>query len=217
MGVFGMSYYDGFTPGYTFRLSIEREDRTLLDAAVAAKGEAEAIGKAKRSIQRLLNEYTPKVESAAVPVPEFEPVEPEPEEKPEEPVDGAALEPEISEEPKRKNSPVTTFITGIKGSVFLECPVCGKRFHACFREDTQSVPCNCGHMIDLTAPTFARYEYNCLSCGRHNYGKTNIEGAEYSDFCQCGKIIKLRWDQKNRKYMGFMPRRQGNENASTLQ
>lgn len=211
-----MSCYDGFTPIYTFRLSIEREDRTLLDVAVTSKGKAEAIGRAKRSIQRLLNEYTPKIEPAAVPAPEFEPVELEPEEEPEESVDSAAQGAEISEEPEQMNSPVTTFIPGLKGVVYLECPVCGRRFHTCLREYTQSIPCNCGHMIDLTDPTFARFEYHCPSCGRNSYGKTNIEGAEYTDTCQCGESIKLRWNKTIKAYQGVAPRRQGNENASSL-
>lgn len=195
-----MSYYDGFTPVYTFRLSIDREDRELLDVIITAKGEAEDIGKAKRSIRRLLEEHTPKIRPAAVPTAEIDPEQegpdedpPEPEELPEEPVDG----------------PVTTFATtfnaGIKGLVFLECPVCGNKFHACLKDYQTGIPCKCGHMIDLTDPTIARFEYNCPSCGRHTYGKTNIEGAEYTDTCQCGEIIKLRWSKLDRQYMGVTP------------
>ena len=54
-----MSYYDGFTPTYTFSLCIERSDRVLVDTTVEVKATAEEIAKAKKTIQRLMNEYAP--------------------------------------------------------------------------------------------------------------------------------------------------------------
>ena len=49
-----MSYYDGFTPTYTFSLCIERSDRVLVDTTVEVKATAEEIAKAKKTIQRLM-------------------------------------------------------------------------------------------------------------------------------------------------------------------
>ena len=69
-----MSYYDGFTPTYTFSLCIERSDRVLVDTTVEVKATAEEIAKAKKTIQRLMNEYAPV---AKAPVPADDPVEPE--------------------------------------------------------------------------------------------------------------------------------------------
>lgn len=66
-----MSYYDGLCPSYTFRLSIEREDRQMLDVAITAKGEAAELNRAKKTIQRLLNENTPKIEPGPIPAPEI--------------------------------------------------------------------------------------------------------------------------------------------------
>ncbi len=48
-----MSYYDGFTPTYTFSLYIERSDRVLVDTTVEVKATAEEIAKAKNGPDNL--------------------------------------------------------------------------------------------------------------------------------------------------------------------
>ena len=58
-----MSDFDGLTPTYTFRLQIERSDRTILNTAINAKATADDIAKAKKSIRRLLDEYTPAIKT----------------------------------------------------------------------------------------------------------------------------------------------------------
>lgn len=182
-----MNYHDRFTPGCTFRLSIAQEDKTLLDVVVTAEGEAEAISRAKRSIQRLLNEHTPKIEQAAISIPAETAME-------------KAEEPQGPEEQAPTGCGDPAFNSGAKGVLNLKCPECMSNFHICLRDYQRSVPCKCGHVIDLTDPTIARYEYNCPSCGRHNYGKTNIEDPEYTDTCQCGENIRLVWNKVRKRY-----------------
>lgn len=58
-----MSYYDGLTPTYTFRLQIERSDRMILDTAITARATADEIAKAKKSVRRLLDEYAPAIKT----------------------------------------------------------------------------------------------------------------------------------------------------------
>ena len=72
-----MSYYDGLTPTYTFRLQIERSDRTILDTAITTKASREEMIKAKKSVRRLLDEYAP-LPPVLTPAPDLPPT-PEPE------------------------------------------------------------------------------------------------------------------------------------------
>lgn len=72
-----MSYFDGFTPTYTFRLQIERSDRTILDTAITAKASREELIKAKKNVRRLLDEYAP-LPPVLAPAPDI-PATPEPE------------------------------------------------------------------------------------------------------------------------------------------
>lgn len=64
-----MSYYDGFAPVYTLHTCVMREDRTLLDVAITARGSADGaeIKHAKRSIKRLLDECVSGIELPPVP------------------------------------------------------------------------------------------------------------------------------------------------------
>jgi hypothetical protein len=80
-----MSYYDGLVPAYTFRLSIEREDRTIIASSITVKGSKDEIAKAKKTMNRLLNEYTPEFKTPApAPLqPEPEPEQPAQDEPPE--------------------------------------------------------------------------------------------------------------------------------------
>lgn len=190
-----MSCYDGLIPIYTYHLSIEREDRPLLDVTVTAKGEAEDIGKANRSILRLLKEYTPKIVPMPIPATACEETE-------EQTPDSCSGTPAQAGDGARQPM---TFGPGIKGAVYLKCPVCENKFHACLRDYQESIPCKCGHMIDLTDPTIVRYDYSCPACGRNNYGKTNIEDPEYTETFHCGELVKLRWSKSDKRYKGVTP------------
>lgn len=176
-----MSYYDGLCPIYTFRLSIEREDRELLDVTVSAKGEPAELNRAKETIQRLLNENTPKIEPGPAPAPVLEVTGPEP---PEDSV------PEPEEDIRHR----------VKGVVKMICPACGGVIHAFLMDYEKSLTCKCGHVIDLTDPTIARYEYDCPKCGKHRYGRTNLEDTEIEDRCGCGETVKLEWDKQGKRY-----------------
>ena len=203
-----MSYYDGFRPIYTFHLSIEREDRTLLDTTVTAKGEVKDVNIAKKFIQRALNEYTPKIEPAVIPAPEAEPVKAAAKKEPKEavpprleeqspaPFDGVSLQEGTEEETKQ---PIV-FKPGVKGFVLLRCPECGNRFHFFLKDYQAVISCKCGCKIDLTDPTLARYEYTCSKCSRKLYGWTNEEEPELEDRCQCGEPVKMVWSKKDKRY-----------------
>lgn len=78
-----MSLFDGLIPTYAFHLQIERSDRTIIDTTIIAKATADEIARAKRTVQRLLTEYTPTIkapEQVPTPPPESDtPALPEPE------------------------------------------------------------------------------------------------------------------------------------------
>ena len=135
-----MSYYDGFTPTYTFSLCIERSDRVLVDTTVEVKATAEEIAKAKKTIQRLMNEYAP---AAKAPAPADDPVEPEMESQA--PTGSPEQEGETDPPPEKKPD-------GARGLLHLHCKECGRTFTTFLREHQTEVDCKCGHQIDLTAP-----------------------------------------------------------------
>lgn len=177
-----MSYYDGLCPSYTFRLSIEREDRQMLDVAITAKGKAAELNRAKKTIQRLLNENTPKIEPGPIPAPD---------------IPAPVIQAEEPEDPAPEQVGVRH---AVKGVVKLRCPECEKMFHTCLKDYQEHITCNCGRVIDLTDSTMARFEYDCPKCGKHNYGKTNLEDPEIEDNCVCGEIVRLKWDKQSKKY-----------------
>lgn len=46
---------------YTFRLCVAHDGRSIVDTTVGANAVPEEISKAKKTIQRLLNEFAPKI------------------------------------------------------------------------------------------------------------------------------------------------------------
>lgn len=179
---------NGPNPYYTFHLCIERDDRTILDAAVDAGVSAEGISKAKKTIQRLLNEYTPdiKAKSKASAAAE-EPVLPElPEAVP-------VPAPEIGAAPPARAP------EGIKGLVSLRCGGCGDTFSTYLKEPRSEFRCKCGHYIDLTS-NMARYHFTCPHCQKKNWGMTNIESADMIVACKCGRKVELLWDHEAKEY-----------------
>lgn len=100
-----MSLFDGLIPTYAFHLQIERSDRTIIDTTIIAKATADEIARAKKTVQRLLSEYTPTIkapEQVTTPAPEADtPALPEPEaqdptsdQRQDEPAEAAAPPPE---------------------------------------------------------------------------------------------------------------------------
>ena len=63
-----------FTPRYTFSLCIKQDGKVLIGTEVGAGDTQEDITRAKKTIQRLLNEYNP---AARMPKPTPEMPEPE--------------------------------------------------------------------------------------------------------------------------------------------
>lgn len=169
----------------SFRLSITQDGAPLIDTMIAARGPEEE-GKAKEAIRRILY-GTPILWSESRAEPVSEPQEAVPSEPKEKPV----LEP--------KNPKPTTPI-GLKGALHLVCPKCGREFGAFLRDYQESIVCKCGHEIDLTDPTTARYEYDCVNCKEHRYGMTNFEVSEFEIQCRCGTTNKLKWNKVRKRY-----------------
>lgn len=95
-----MNIFDTLNTTYTFRLQIERNDRTILETAIAAKADAAEVAKAKKAIQRLLNEYTPAIQSPKpVPAPEPAQADTQPQAEPEA-QDSPAQAPEAGQRPE---------------------------------------------------------------------------------------------------------------------
>ena len=82
----------------------------------------------------------------------------------------------------------------------LKCPKCGDVFVAFTKDYRTEWTCKvCGERFSLE--NTALFEYDC-SCGRHTYGRTNIEDADFSYPCgDCGKATTLKWNPKAKKYM----------------
>ena len=89
---------------------------------------------------------------------------------------------------------------GAKGLMRLKCPKCGDVFVAFTKDYRTEWTCKaCGERFSLE--NTALFEYDC-SCGRHTYGRTNIEDADFSYPCgDCGKATTLKWNPKAKKYM----------------
>lgn len=200
-----MGIFDGLFPTYTIRLQISRSDQTILDTEITARAvHADEVTKAKKSIQRLLNDYAtpitiatkapapppPKMTTPALPEPEIQ--LPAAEQQQGEPA-------EIKQEPPPPSPPPERKLMGIKGLVDLQCPECGKIFITALRDRQKEVDCKCGHRFDLTAP-LARFNYTCPYCEQTRWGHTNREDPDITVRCKCGGDVDLRWNPKAREY-----------------
>lgn len=167
----------GFSNCYTFRLSIERNENTVLDITVGANGSQEEIDKAKKTMQRLLNNYTPS----------FKKLELKPEPAPE------STKPEaVSTLPKEPD--------GTKGLVTIYCKECGSAFSTFLKERQSEIVCRtCGHHTDLTVP-LAKFHFTCPYCEKESWGLTNAEEPDIAVLCKCGQFVNLRWVPKSKEY-----------------
>ena len=210
-----MSLFDGLIPTYTFRLQIERSDRTILDTAIVARATADEVAKAKKNIQRMLNEYTPSVRATEPAPATLQPgavINLGPENQA--PIDPTALpEPEAQdpaadqqqdEQPEEAPAPGGGHVSdrpaeGVRGLIRLRCPECGSTFGTYLKERQSEIACRCGYHIDLTAP-LARYRFICPYCEKETWGRTNLEDPEITIRCKCGGDVDLRWNPKEREY-----------------
>lgn len=201
-----MSLFDGLTPTYTFRLQIERSDRTILDTAITTKATADEITKVKRSVRRLLDEYAPTIKTAtAVTLQPGTVLELDPENQaPIDPTD--LLEPEAQpDKPEEAPAPAGGGHTsdeqpeGAKGLLRLYCRECGNTFGTFLKERRSEITCRCGHHIDLTVP-LALYRFTCPYCQHEGWGKTNSEDPEIEVQCKCREMITVRWNPDAREY-----------------
>ncbi len=172
---------------HTFSLCIERSDRVLVDTTVEVKATAEEIAKAKKTIQRLMNEYAPV---AKAPAPADDPVEPEMESQ----APTGSPEQKGATDPPPEKKP-----EGARGLLRLHCPECGNTFGTFLREYQTEIECKCGHHIDLTGQ-LGRYHATCPYCQHESWGKTNSEDPEIEVQCKCREMVTVRWNPDAREY-----------------
>ncbi len=91
---------------------------------------------------------------------------------------------------------------GAKGSLILDCPVCGNQFGTFLREPQSSIQCKCGAEIELDTD-LARFSYVCKECGATRYGKTNSQDATIASKCVCKAENTLQWDKEKREYVAL--------------
>lgn len=182
-----MSFSIELPQTYTFSLCIDNGNRTLVDTTVEVPATTEGVAKAKRTIQRLMNEYAPAIAPTPVSVPpgaeNQAPINPTDQPEPE-----AAPEPPPEKKPQ-----------GARGLLRLHCPECGNTFGTFLREYQTEIACKCGHQIDLTGQ-LGRYHSTCPYCQHESRGKTNSEEPEIEVQCKCKEMIRLRWVPEAREY-----------------
>ena len=179
-----MSFSIELPQTYTFSLCIDRGGHTIVDTTVEVPDTREGITRAKRTVQRLMNEYTPTPKAP-------EPAGLNPESQP--PADLLpAAETATTPPPEKKPE-------GARGLFHLHCKECGRAFTTFLREHQAAVRCKCGQWIDLTAP-LARYRFTCPYCEREGWGLTNLEDPDITVPCKCGGSVDLRWAPKSKEY-----------------
>ena len=188
-----MSFSIELPETYTFSLCIGWGNRTLVDTTVEVLATTEGIAKAKKTVQRMMNEYALPIEAVKVGAPESVPLELAPENQA--PIDPTDLpEPEAAPAPPPEKKP-----EGARGLLRLRCPKCENTFGTFLREPQAAVPCKCGHWIDLTGQV-GRYHLVCPYCQREGWGKTNLEDAGITVRCKCGEDVELRWVPEAKEY-----------------
>ena len=181
-----MSFSIELPQTYTFSLFINQGNRTLVDTTVEVEATAKGIAKAKRTLQRLMNEYALAIEPTQATTPEPENQAPaDPTEQP---------EPEAAPTPPPEKKP-----EGARGLLQLHCKECGRTFGTYLREPQTEVLCKCGHLIDLTGQ-LGKYRFTCPYCEKESWGRTNLEDPDITVRCKCGADVELRWQSKAKEY-----------------
>jgi len=188
-----MSFSIELPQTYTFSLFINQGDRTLVDTTVEVNATAEGIAKAKRTIQCLMDEYAPAIETPQAAA--LEPVPPEPNTGSQAPINPTDLpDPETASVPPPEKKP-----EGVRGLIQLHCKECGRTFGTYLREPQTEVLCKCGHPIDLTGQ-MGKYRFTCPYCEKETWGRTNLEDPDITVRCKCGGDVDLHWVPKAREY-----------------
>ena len=160
---------------YSFQLSIEQDRESILEITVGTADSTESVAKAKATIQQMLNDFTPAFSSGGP-------------QSPQKPTKIA----EAEQVPAADSG-------GIKGFVLIRCEKCGRVFRSFLRSPQKMLSCKCGNHIDLTAP-LTGFEYTCESCGKKNWGSTNIEDDSIEVRCLCGEQAELYWSSEDKEY-----------------
>lgn len=179
---------------YMFRLSVERGGETVLNTVIAAGGDD--VQKAKRTVQKLLNDFTPgggKPARAPV-VPDLAGTAAQEREGRETAEELPSPEPAPEPLQERRDGQ-----GGVRGTVQLLCGGCGSTIGTFLKNRQAEFRCKCGDSIDLTRP-LARFEYTCPYCEAKIWGLTNMEKPDITIKCRCGSPVDLQWVPKIREY-----------------
>lgn len=208
-----------YTQRYTFALKICDSVGTLIDMTIGAAQAPNSLAKAKETIHKTLEEFTP------MPIVVKEPDQGDPtvfapnitieakneEDKAEAPVTlnpGTVMEliSTAFPEPKTINVPASQEPEatdkkpdGVKGLVHLHCSKCDSNFGTFLKEPKSKFTCKCGHSIDLTVP-LARYRFTCPYCEKESWGYTNLEDPAITVRCKCSRDVELWWNTKAKEY-----------------
>lgn len=204
-----MSFSIELPQTYTFSLCIDQGDRTLVDTTVEVEATTKGIAKAKRTIQRLMNEYAPAIEPTPTQTATPEPGHlsmvvvdesgPAPSSSTWEHLTQRAAGQQNHQLESAPDTPPEKKPEGARGLLRLRCPECGNTFGTFLREYQTEVACKCGHPIDLTGQ-LGRYHFTCPYCEKETWGKTNLEDPEITVRCRCGGDVELRWEPKAKEY-----------------
>jgi len=192
---------------YTFTLKICDSVGTIIDMTIGAAQDQDSLAKAKETVHKTLEEFTPTPVGVKVPA-----------QNTEMPITTPGMTPGMIMELRRKSStatdpaaepvedatpqdppPAVKPPTGAKGLLRLRCPECGNIFGTFLREPKTEIDCKCGHSIDLTA-SLARYRFTCPYCEKESWGYTNLEDPAITIRCKCGGDIELQWNAKAKEY-----------------
>ncbi len=188
---------------YTFTLKICDSVGPLIDMTIGAAQDQDSLAKAKGTIHKALEEFTPSRVVVKAPAQNAEmPITPSMimERRVE---DGTTPAPDTTAEPV-KDAPVQDPApekspAGVKGLLRLRCPDCGNIFGTFLREPKTEIDCKYGHRIDLTG-TLVRYRFTCPYCEKDTWGLTNLEDPEITIRCKCGGDVELKWNAKAKEY-----------------
>ena len=174
-------FMQGLRKPYTFQLTIKEGGETLANIAVSAGNNADEVAKAKRTIQRALNDFTPSLKNPETVCT----------------VVSAPTTPAV-QEPASKNANLNK-PEGVYGLVKLHCPKCHSTFGSFLKERRTEFTCKCGHHIDLTA-NIAPYRFVCPHCEKETWGTTNLENPSIVVTCKCGRDVELLLEKDAKEY-----------------
>lgn len=188
---------------YTFTLKICDSVGPLIDMTIGAAQDKDSLAKAKETVNKALEEFTPMPSGVKAPVQSAEmtitpgmmmELRAKSGTTPAQDTTAEPVEDTPAQDPAPAKPPA-----GVKGLLRLRCPNCGNIFGTFLREPKTEIDCKCGHSIDLTGP-LVRYRFTCPYCEKDSWGYTNLEDPAIIIRCKCGGDVELQWNTKAKEY-----------------